>query len=90
MAWATASWIARFQYRTRNRKNPDAAQAPYPGYAFVAPVSAKPPGKSFIYACGHSHAAPRTPLESPCSALRIGVSHSPPNTQFFTRFGTVL
>lgn len=36
MVWATASWIARFQYRTRNRKNPDAAQAPYPGYGFVA------------------------------------------------------
>ncbi len=33
---------------------------------------------------GHSQAAPRTPLESPCIALRIGVSHSPPKTHCFT------
>ena len=38
---------------------------------------------------GHSQAAPRTPLESPCNALRIGVSHSPPKTHCFTRSGTV-
>lgn len=38
---------------------------------------------------GHSQAAPRTPLESPCAARRIGVSHSPPNTHGFSRFGTV-
>lgn len=35
-------------------------------------------------------AAPRTPLESPCRALRTGVSHSPPKTNDFISDGTVL
>src|SRR5579871_3350874 len=36
---------------------------------------------------GQSHAAPRTPLESPYLAGRIGVSASPPNTYAANLFG---
>ena len=45
-----------------------------------------------VYTCGHSRAAPRTPLESPCNALRRGVSHSPPKqiaSSTSERFDTV-
>ena len=38
---------------------------------------------------GHNHAAPRTPLESPCTAFSTGVSHSRPNTHCFISAGTV-
>ncbi len=42
-----------------------------------------------FYSCGHNHAAPRTPLESPCFALRTGVSHSPPKTNCLINCPTV-
>lgn len=41
-----------------------------------------------VYTCGHSRAAPRTPLESPCNAWRRGVSHSPPKTNCCINVGT--
>jgi len=37
---------------------------------------------------GHSHAAPRTPLESPYIAGKIGVEVSPPNTYFGNKPGS--
>ena len=45
---------------------------------------ARAPGSS-----GHSHAAPRTPLASPCLATTIGVSASRPKTYSFKREGTL-
>jgi hypothetical protein len=46
------------------------------------------PRKSYFASSGHSHAAPRTPLASPCLATRIGVSASLPKTYSFNRLGT--
>jgi hypothetical protein len=37
---------------------------------------------------GHNHAAPRTPLASPCFAATTGVSASRPNTYSLSRLGT--
>ena len=48
----------------------------YPLLALVIP----PRAQSFKAAPGQSQAAPRTPLESPNTAGKIGVSNSPPNT----------